>query len=140
MKTRRVTLSAEHVTSLNVIQIEFNDDERVISAYKKYIDNLAGPPLPPNSNQTEIARFLETRDDVFIELIFEMGRNLGFSFDKRELSKYSYSPQGWINMESEQSSIRALALELLQGKRPLPIAPFQPPPSASKFPPPPNRA
>jgi len=139
MKTRRVTLAPEHVTALNVIQIEFEDDEKVISAYKRYIDNLAGPKLPPNSTQDEITRYVQTRDDVFIELIFEMGRNLGFSFDKRELAKYSYSPQGWINMEGEQSSIRTLALELLQGKRPLPVAPFQPPPSASKFPPPPNR-
>jgi hypothetical protein len=140
MKTRRVTLAAEHVTALNVIQIEFHDDDRVISAYKKYIDNLAGPTLASNAHQDEISRFIQTRDDVFIELIFEMGRHLGFNFDKRELAKYSYTPQGWINMEGEQNSIRSLALELLQGKRPLPVAPFQPPPSASKFPPPPKRA
>jgi len=86
-----------------------------------------------------IRGYLDNRDDVFIELMFEMGRHLGFTLDKRELSKYSYAPQGWINMEGEQNAIRSLALELLQGKRPLPVAPFQPPPSTSKFPPPPNR-
>ena len=40
MRTRRVTLSPEHVMALNVIQTEFHDDPKVISAYKKYIENL----------------------------------------------------------------------------------------------------
>ena len=46
--------------------------------------------------------------------------------------------QGWVNTEAEQSAIRQLALELLQGKRPLPISPFQPNPAGAKFPPPPS--
>ena len=98
MKTRRVTLSGEHVSSLNVIQTEFHDDEKVIAAYKKYIDNLAGPQLAPGLFLKRSGSFLQNRDDVFNELMFEIGRNLGFTFDKRELSKYSYAPQGWVNI------------------------------------------
>jgi hypothetical protein len=138
MKTRRVTLSPEHVTALNVIQTEFHDDEKVITAYKKYIDNLGGAPLPPGANADAVQRFLEQRDDVFNEMMFEIGRHLGFALDKRELRKYSYAPQGWVNTEAEQNAIRQLALELLQGKRPLPISPFQPNPAGAKFPPPPS--
>lgn len=137
MKTRRVTLSADHVTALNVIQTEFHDDEKVIAAYKKYIDNLGGPTLPTGSTEEAVRKFLETRDDVFNEMMFEIGRHLGFSLDKRELAKYSYAPQGWVNIEAEQGAMRHLVLELLQGKRGLPVAPFQANPSASKFPPPP---
>ena len=138
MKTRRVTLSPDHVTALNVIQTEFHDDDKVIAAYKAYIDNLANERLAPNSDDDVLRRFIDRRDDVFNEMMFEIGRHLGFTFDKRELSKYSYAPQGWVNMEAEQNALRTLALELLQGRRPLPVAPFQAPPSASKFPPPPN--
>jgi hypothetical protein len=137
MRTRRVTLSAEHVTALNVIQTEFHDDEKVIAAYKKYIDHLAGP-LPPASDEGAHKRVFDDRDDAFNEMMSEIGKHLGFSLDKRELAKYSYAPQGWVNVEAEQSAIRQLALELLQGKRPLPISPFQPSPSAGKFPPPPK--
>jgi hypothetical protein len=140
MKTRRATLSLDHVSSLNVIQTEFHDDEKVIAAYKKYIDNLGGPPLPPGSNDESIRRFVDQRDDVFNELMFEIGRHLGFALDKRELAKYSYAPQGWVNMEAEQNAIRQLAVELLLGKRALPISPFQPDPAAAKFPPPPHTA
>jgi Family of unknown function (DUF6680) len=138
MRTRRVALSPEHVTALNVIQTEFHDDDRVITAYKKYIDNLGGPPLPPGSKDDAIKRFVDDRDDAFNEMMFEIGKHLGFSLDKRELAKYSYAPQGWVNIEAEQNAVRQLALELLQGKRPLPISPFQPSPSAGKFPPPPK--
>jgi len=138
MRTRRVALSPEHVSALNGIQIEFHDDEKVIAAYKRYIDNLGGPALPPGSDEKMIKRFVDDRDDAFNNMMFEIGKHLGFSLDKRELVKYSYAPQGWVNAEAEQNAVRQLALELLQGKRPLPISAFQPSPSAAKFPPAPT--
>jgi hypothetical protein len=137
MRTRRVTLSPEHVTALNVIQTEYHDDDRVITAYKKYIDNL-GTSLPPGSKEEAAKKFIDDRDDAFNEMMFEIGKHLGFTLDKRELAKYSYAPQGWVNIEAEQNAVRQLALELLQGKRPLPVSPFQPSTSASKFPPAPT--
>jgi hypothetical protein len=136
MRTRRVTLSPDHVTALNVIQTEFHDDEKVITAYKKYIDNLA-VGLAAGSSEEATKKFVDDRDDAFNEMMFELGKHLGFTLDKRELAKYSYAPQGWVNIEAEQNAIRHFAIELLQGKRPLPITPFQPSPSADKFPPPP---
>ena len=137
MRTRRATLSPDHVTALNVIQTEFHDDDKVVAAYKKYIDNLAAG-LQSGANEEAVKKFVEDRDDAFNEMMFEIGKHLGYSLDKRELAKYSYAPQGWVNVETEQGAFRQLVLELLQGKRPLPIIPFQPSPSANKFPPPPS--
>jgi hypothetical protein len=137
MRTRRVTLSPEHVMALNVIQTEFHDDPKVISAYKKYIENLS-VALPDGAKEDARSRFAADRDDAFIELMYEIGTHLEFNFDRRELAKYSYTPQGWVNTEAEQNAIRTLALELLQGRRPLPVAPFQASPTAGKFPPPPS--
>ncbi|WP_456722474.1 MULTISPECIES: DUF6680 family protein [unclassified Bradyrhizobium] len=138
MRTRRVTLAPDHVTALNVIQTEFHDDEKVIAAYKKYIDNLGGPLLPPNSSNDEIKKFVDARDDAFNDMMFEIGKHLGYSLDKRELARYSYAPQAWVNVESEQNAIRSLAIELLLGKRSLAISPFQPSSPSDKFPPPPT--
>jgi hypothetical protein len=137
MRTRRVTLSPEHVMALNVIQTEFHDDPKVISAYKKYIEDLS-LSLPDDAKQDARLRFGADRDDAFIELMYEIGTHLEFKFDRRELAKYSYTPQGWVNIEAEQNAIRTLALELLQGKRPMPVSPFQPNPITGKFPPPPS--
>jgi len=135
MRTRRVTLSSEHVSALNTIQTEFHDDVKVIEAYKKYIENLSLPASPP---EQITQKFMEDRRDVFNEMMFEIGRSLGFHFDKRDLAKYSYTPQGWVDTEAEQNAVRKLALELLLGQRGLPVSPFQPNPAANKFPPPPS--
>jgi hypothetical protein len=70
MRTRRVTLSPEHVAALNTIQTEFHDDEKVIVAYKKYIENLGGSPLLPGSNEETGRRFMEARADVLNEMMF----------------------------------------------------------------------
>ena len=83
MKTRRVTLALDHVTALNVIQTEFHDDEKVVSAYKKHIENLA-VPLPDGAKEDAVSRFVSARDDAFIELMYEIGRHLGFNLDRRE--------------------------------------------------------
>ena len=137
MRTRRVALSADHVTALNVIQTEFHDDEKVVAAHKKYIEKLS-VPVTGETKPDEHKRIFEDRDDAFNEMMFQIGRHLGFTLDRRELSKYSYAPQGWVDIESEQNAIRQLALEMLQGKRPIPVSPFQPNPAADKFPPPPK--
>jgi hypothetical protein len=94
--------------------------------------------LPPASKEDATKKFIEDRDDAFNEMMSEIGKHLGFTLDKRELAKYSYAPQAWVTAEAEQNAVRQLALELLQGKRSLPISPFQPDPSAAKFPPPPT--
>ena len=137
MRTRRVALSADHVTALNVIQTEFHDDEKIVAAHTKYIEKL-GELVTSETSPDAHKRIFEDRDDAFNEMMFEIGRHLGFSLDKRELSKYSYAPQGWVDIESQQNAIRQLALEMLQGKRPIPVSPFQPNPVADKFPPPPK--
>jgi len=78
------------------------------------------------------------RGDIATSWNVASGSSLGFALDKRELAKYSYAPQTWVNIEAEQNGLRQLALELLQAKRSMPITPFQPSPSANKFPPPPS--
>ena len=138
MMTRRVALSLDHVTALNVIQTEFHDDEKIISAFKKYIDLLARPLPAVGSDPTVFRHFTEERDDAFNELMFCVGQHLGFDLDKRDLAKYSYVPQGWVNVEAEQTAIRQLAIEVLQGKRGVPVTPFRVSDVSGKFPPAPT--
>ena len=41
MRTRRVTLSLDHVVALNLVEIEFKDEVPVIAAWREYFKDLA---------------------------------------------------------------------------------------------------
>jgi hypothetical protein len=135
MKTRRLVLMPEHIAALNLIQLEFYGNENVIQAYKKYIEHL-NLPLPKDSNEHK--KFFDDRNDRFYDLLHEVGRELGFAMDKRDLEKFSYAPQGWLNDDVEIHIFRRMMIELLSGHRPLPVQQFQFGGNNSKFPPPPS--
>lgn len=135
MKTRKTNLAPDHVSSLNVIQTDFCDDSKVIAAYKTYIELLYRAVPSPSEPQEKIKQFFETQDHAFIELVYEMGLTLGFSIDKQDISKYSYAPIGWGNVESQQNLFRGLMIELLTGKRGLPVVQFRLGDASGKFPP-----
>ena len=137
MKTRRMVLDPIHVTTLNLVDVEFYKNETIIIAYRAYIENLQ-KFLPDNQPQRVIDQFLRDRDDAFFNLIHSIGQHLGFSFDKRDLQKFSYVPQGWQNVDFELQNFRRLTIELLLGRRPLPVKQFAASDVNNKFPPPPT--
>jgi len=49
MKTRRMVLDPLHVTTLNLVDVEFYKNETIITAYRAYIENLQ-KFLPDNLN------------------------------------------------------------------------------------------
>jgi hypothetical protein len=137
MKTRRMVLDPLHVVSLNLVEVEFFKNADVIAAYRSYIDNL-NKRIPESEPQQVIDRYLSERDDAFYVLIHALGKHLDFSFDKRDLKKFSYVPQGWQNIELETQNLRRLVVELLLGRRYLPTKQFLATDISDKFPPPPD--
>jgi hypothetical protein len=69
------------------------------------------------------------------DLLHAMGEDLGFKYDKRDLDKLSYAPQGWSNDETTIRTIRQFAIEVMSGQRAVSVAAFAPNP---KFPPAPH--
>ena len=136
MKTRRVALDPVHVMSLNLIEVEFYRNEEIIKTYHAYIENLERS-LPDNQPQTIIDQFLRDREDTFFNLIHAIGNHLKFSFDKRDLHRFSYVPQSWNDVDLEQRTFRRLVIELLSGRRPLFVKQFTANDANDKFPPPP---
>ncbi len=138
MRTRIIKLSFDHVSALNLIQLEFDGDAAVLSAYRVYISHLYRKG--PEGSEEEATAFLEERNDLFGDLIFELGKHLGYHFDKRELQKLSYGPIGWIKDEDAARMLRSMAIDVMAGKQPLPVSirPMSPP--SSMFPPPPGSA
>jgi hypothetical protein len=54
-------------------------------------------------------------------MLHAMGKALGYDFNKTQIKNATYSPVAHGRIESEQQQVRELALELLQGKRSLPM-------------------
>jgi len=135
MCTRQLKLSQDHVRALNLISIDFYDVEEVLEKYKSYVKHLYKPLPEINAQQ----HFFEERDELFVELLYSMGKNLGYHFDKKELEKNSYTPVGWAQDEDRVRKNASLLGEMLEGKRPLQVtaaqsvaSPYPPPPSSGR--------
>ena len=136
MKTRGFTLAPEHVMALNVVQVEFCDNSAVDVAYRKYLELLSRPFPKPGTEGAE--HFFEQNEDALYDLLHAIGDDRGFKYDKRDLKKLAYGPVGWLDDESQIRAFRGLAVEVLAGRRALPVVDFAKlNGGASKFPPPP---
>jgi hypothetical protein len=138
MKTRRFALAAEHVMALNLVQVEFYQHPKIDAAYRAYIALLSQKGPPPDDKNFE--HFWEVREDALYDLLHEIGHELGYEYDKRDLKKLAYGPQGWQDDEQQLRASRALLIELLTGKRAIPVIEFEKLVAAmGKYPPPPDK-
>ena len=94
--TRSEKLGSEHVGALNLIQLELYGSIAVISAYKKY-STFLNSHFP--TDQQALNRHAANGADLFMELLFEIARELKFDFDKSDLQRLSYLPLGLSNFQ-----------------------------------------
>lgn len=116
MMTRITKVSIEHVQALNMIDIEFIDKgyEKVIAAWRTYHDHLS-------NDDPKSGTWSQRNDDLFIELLYEMGTSLGYEFDKLMLKRTAYSPVAHGNADYEQQTIRKGLATVLSGQAGFPI-------------------
>jgi hypothetical protein len=118
MATRAYTVSWDHVVALNRIDLEFdkgdNNEKAVIEAWKAYLDLLCDKSIPPE--QWSVKRI-----DLFVELLHKMAQVLDYDFDKTHIKNSSYSPEAHGNIEEEQKALRTGLIEVLAGKRSIPM-------------------
>ncbi len=114
MATRAYAMSPGHVEALNSIDLEFAGNSKaekaVREAWQAYLDHL-------DSNILEGQAWV----DKSVDLLYAMAQSLGYEFNKTQIKNASYSPKLHGRIESEQERVRVLTLELLEGKRTLPI-------------------
>jgi hypothetical protein len=139
MKTRRFRLAPGHVMALNLVQVEFYQHERIDAAYRNYMTLLARTAPPPSDPGAE--HFYQQQEDALYDLLHEIGQELGYAYDRRDLQRLAYGPRGWEDDEMQQRVTRNLLIELLTGKRALPVIDFaKVVQAAGKYPPPPSLA
>lgn len=124
MSFRATSLSPTFVQALNLIDVEFDGksekEKAVRNAWKVLLDHfgdLGGPTLPDNANDKSI--------NLTTNLLMAMGKCLGYDFDEVHVKKGAYYPRGLGNVEEEQHALRRGVLDVLSGKRRLPIGVFE---------------
>lgn len=134
MATRATRLAPAHVEALNLIDVDFHgSDEKskaVLNAWKAYLDHLS------TSREPDTAVWDSKRDDLFVDLLYEMSRHVGYDFDKTHIRRTSYFPIGHGDLEMDQLVIRKGVRGVLEGKLSLPIRLAEPPPPPPVQPPP----
>lgn len=118
MASRAYAISLHHVEALNRIDLEFNTgkkkDRDVVSAWKEYLDLLGNKDL--SKEQWNVKRI-----DLLVELLHKMAQVLNYDFDKTHIKNSAYSPVAHGNIEDQQNAIRHGVIELLEGKRTIPM-------------------
>ncbi len=118
MATRAYNISHRHVEALNSIDLEFSSkkplEKTVLDVWQQYLDHLGRTEM--DSEAWNIRRV-----DLLVDLLYAMGKSVGYDFNKTQIKNGTYSPTAHGRIEGEQERIRAMLLELLDGKRVLPM-------------------
>lgn len=123
MATRANPISHPHVEHLNTIPIEFYKKAAVIDAWKKYMDHLYSYPKNRKDSKYEekMKEAAKRTNNLLGNLLYEMARCLKYNFDKNDIKKYVYNPQGHSIVEMEQALLRKKFLDVLSHNGTLPV-------------------
>jgi hypothetical protein len=112
MSTRSYVTSWDHVKALNLIDLEFDKNNKgekaVIEAWKAYLDLLNEKGL--SADQWNVKRV-----DLLVELLHKMAQVLNYDFDKTHIKNSSYSPVAHETIEDQQRALREGLIKLLEG-------------------------
>ena len=118
MRTRGGTakLTPDHVTALNLVEIEFRHDKAVHDAWKEHFNILCR--LGQNEYIDPLAL-----DKSLANLLQRMSRTLGYKIEGLEIFEGGYTPKYWDTSESdaEWQAIRKYFIALIHGKVALPV-------------------
>lgn len=122
MSTRGSKLAPDHVRALNLIDLEFAEDGKVRNLRREYFDHLGAlRDVRPEEQEKLIPTWSAKSDDLLADLLGEMGRTCGYSFDKVALKREIYVPKWQMDLDTEAQLLRQLLLEILTGKRAFPM-------------------
>lgn len=121
MASRNSRVSAEHVRALNMIDLVFNgsiwfgftirsgSEKRVLDSWREYLDHLN------NKGTMDLSHWFSVGDDLLTNLLFSIGRDVGYKFDKIHIKRGIYTPIAHGEIENELTEIRKSLLSLFKG-------------------------
>lgn len=129
MSTRATRLAQDHVAALNMIDIEFygktrfgkrsqsSGEKKITNAWKVYNDHLNNKP-----SDDRLDAWLEKGDELFTSMLYALAQHLGYEFDEVQLKRDCYRPIAHGNIENEQHRLRQGLVDVLDGKKSIPMA------------------
>jgi hypothetical protein len=129
LNTRGQRLSQDHVRALNMIDVAFygsklfgiryqsKSDKTVVAAWRTYLDNLGTDTR--THTEAQWAVLFAKRTELFVNLLAEISKSVGFDFDRLHIEKSVYIPVAHSQQEQEQNQLREAFLEVFTGAKPL---------------------
>lgn len=136
MRTRRTPMWPDHVGALNLVEIEFKDDEVILSAWKELFEHFAkkhargedevvseATPRDEINKRDKVFydRLARERQTLLAKLLHAIAKRMNFKAEQLEIFEGGYTPQGWEEVEIEQRAIRRFAIDLYLGRATLPV-------------------
>lgn len=135
-RTISARLSADHVRALNMIDVVFygrvvkgkshrtDSEQAVVNAWRSYHDHLSDVVNNgPDANQAVV---FAARDELFLNLLEAMAKDLKFDFDRVTLKKGGYTPQAHGDFAATQLQLLQDADEVFAGRRAIRVEPVLP--------------
>ncbi|WP_064693436.1 DUF6680 family protein [Rhizobium aegyptiacum] len=115
IRTRRTQLSPEFVAALNMVEIDFFNAPKVLSAYSELMKHFnIGAGNADEAWHDRVQRLVA-------RLLYAMGQDVGYSMEQLDILEGGYVPQAMIDNEAEQQVLRRSLLAVLHGTRPFPV-------------------
>ena len=128
MRTRRAGLLPDHVNALNLVEIEFHGVKPVLDTYRDLMRHI-------NSGTPATEQWHSQHKSYLTKMLSAMATELGYKIEQLDVLEGGYYPSGWGQTDEQQMAMRLGLLELLTGKRTLPVhvSSEQVTPSSSTF-------
>lgn len=128
MATRATRTAPDHVQALNMIDLVFygshpftvrwrsSAEQAVLDAWKEYHDHLTQSRA---IDDAAIAVWISRGDELFVNLLFTISKDVRYKFDRVQLKSSAYSPVAHGEQEFELNAIRKQLVKLLSGDQTL---------------------
>lgn len=117
MATRRAQLTTDHVTALNLIEIDFWGKREVLEAWKAYFANLATNP----HNNAEFEKACADRPAAHTKLLHAIAKVVHYDIEQLDIMAGGYAPQAVADTFQRQREIQTAILKVLSGEIPVHI-------------------
>jgi hypothetical protein len=128
MATRKIAISSNHVNALNLVEVDFYKCRKIEEAWKEYKNHLMYNGLEDDS-------WLDKKERLFAQLLFEMAVKLGLNIPAMEIFRGGYAPKGWQHRDNRNVMAMEYLHNLSMGQAALPIFVMNPAPQSAAVPP-----